>query len=322
MAKAETPFAMAQTPELNFRPFYDANTATFNYADFWAAELKKKHDDKTYRYFTNVNRLASHFPQAKTPGKNELITIWCANDYLGMSHNAEVLKATHDAIDLLGTGSGGSRNLSGHGQLIEDLEKTVARLHGKESGLVFSSCHVAVENALAVLSKKLPDCVHLSDQDNHSCIIQGISHSRSKKMIWAHNDMQDLEAKLSTLPPETPKIISFESVYSMDGSVAPIEAICDLAEKYGAITFLDEVHAVGMYGPHGEGVAAHLDYDAHKIGDGKRTVMDRVDIICATFGKAYGCYGGYMTGKADVVDMVRSHAPGTAHMMPHCSIPF
>jgi 5-aminolevulinate synthase len=227
-----------------------------------------------------------------------------------MTTNEQVIQATLDATRRFGTGSGGSRNLSGHNQATEDLEKTVAELHRKESSLVFSSCHVAVESTLAVLGAKLPDCVHISDRDNHSCIIQGISHSRAPKLIFKHNDMQDLEAKLSSLPLRVPKVISFESIYSMDGSVAPIKAVVRLAKKYGAITLLDEVHAVGMYGPRGEGVAAHLDYEMHQSGIYKGTVANEIDIICGTFAKAYGCSGGYIAAKANIVDMVRSYAPG------------
>ena len=203
----------------------------------------------------------------------------------------------------------------GHNQHAMALEKTLADLHGKEGALVFSSCYVANDATLATLGSKLPDCVILSDSMNHASMIQGIRHSGAKKIVFKHNDMADLEAKLASLPPEVPKIIAFESVYSMCGSVAPIEAICDLSDKYGAITFLDEVHAVGMYGSNGAGVAEHLDYDVYADPDRTKesqrgTVMDRIDIITGTLGKAYGCVGGYIAASAALVDTVRSLAPG------------
>ena len=243
------------------------------------------------------------------------VTVWCSNDYLGMGRNKHVLKTMHETLDNYGAGAGGTRNISGHNQHAVTLEKTLADLHGKEGALVFSSCYVANDATLATLGSKLPDCVILSDSMNHASMIQGIRHSGAKKMVFKHNDVVDLEAKLASLPPEQPKIIAFESVYSMCGSVAPIEAICDLADKYGAITFLDEVHAVGMYGPRGAGVAEHLDYDIYAdpnrtLESQKGSVMDRIDIITGTLGKAYGCVGGYIAGSAALVDTVRSLAPG------------
>jgi 5-aminolevulinate synthase len=216
---------------------------------------------------------------------------------------------------MYGAGAGGTRNISGHNQHAVALEKTLADLHGKDGALVFSSCYVANDATLATLGSKLPDCVILSDSMNHASMIQGIRHSGAKKMVFKHNDLVDLETKLASLPPEQPKIIAFESVYSMCGSVAPIEAICDLADKYGAVTFLDEVHAVGMYGPRGAGVAEHLDYEVYanpnRTRDSQKgSVMDRIDIITGTLGKAYGCVGGYIAGSAALVDAVRSLAPG------------
>lgn len=190
------------------------------------------------------------------------------------------------------------------------LEASLAKLHAKDAALVFTSCYVANDATLATLGSKLPNCVILSDSLNHASMIQGIRHSGAKKIVFKHNDLADLEAKLASLPTNVPKIIAFESVYSMCGSIGPIEGICDLAEKYGALTFLDEVHAVGMYGPHGAGVAEHLDYDAHLNGKPKGTIMDRVDIITGTLGKAYGCVGGYIAGSTKMVDTIRSLAPG------------
>ncbi|KZF22549.1 5-aminolevulinate synthase-like protein [Xylona heveae TC161] len=282
----------------------------FDYEGFYNAELEKKHKDKSYRYFNNINRLAKEFPRAHMSSKDERVTVWCSNDYLGMGRNPQVLKSMHETLDTYGAGAGGTRNISGHNQHAVALEGTLAKLHAKESALVFTSCYVANDATLATLGSKLPDCVILSDSSNHASMIQGIRHSGTKKMVFKHNDVADLEAKLASLPPEVPKIIAFESVYSMCGSIGPIEEICDLADKYGAITFLDEVHAVGMYGPHGAGVAEHLDFEAHAAGRPKGTVLDRIDIITGTLGKAYGCVGGYIAGSAKLVDTIRSLAPG------------
>ncbi|KAL4734884.1 mitochondrial 5-aminolevulinate synthase [Aspergillus similis] len=290
--------------------------APFDYNAFYNAELQKKHQDKSYRYFNNINRLAQEFPRAHTASKDEKVTVWCSNDYLGMGRNPEVLATMHKTLDTYGAGAGGTRNISGHNQHAVSLENTLAKLHGKEAALVFSSCFVANDATLATLGSKMPDCVILSDSLNHASMIQGIRHSGAKKMVFKHNDLVDLETKLASLPLHIPKIIAFESVYSMCGSIAPIEAICDLADKYGAITFLDEVHAVGMYGPHGAGVAEHLDYEIYASQDTanplstKGTVMDRIDIITGTLGKAYGCVGGYIAGSAALVDTIRSLAPG------------
>ncbi|KAJ4366895.1 5-aminolevulinate synthase, mitochondrial [Neocucurbitaria cava] len=284
--------------------------ARFDYEGFYHNELEKKHKDKSYRYFNNINRLAKEFPRAHKESKEDKVTVWCSNDYLGMGRNPHVLKSMHETLDNYGAGAGGTRNISGHNQHAVALEDTVAKLHAKEAALVFSSCYVANDATLATLGSKLPNCVILSDSLNHASMIQGIRHSGAKKMVFKHNDVADLEAKLQSIPSECPKIIAFESVYSMCGSIGPIEEICDLAEKYGAITFLDEVHAVGMYGPHGAGVAEHLDYEAHKAGRPQGTVQDRIDIITGTLGKAYGCVGGYIAGSAKLVDTIRSLAPG------------
>ena len=242
--------------------------------------------------------------------KSERVTVWCSNDYLGMGRNQHVLKTMHDTLEEYGAGAGGTRNISGHNQHAVALEASIAKLHAKEAALVFTSCYVANDATLATLGSKLPDCVIFSDSLNHASMIQGIRHSGAKKMVFKHNDLQDLEAKLASVPRSVPKIIAFESVYSMCGSIGPIEGICDLAEKYGAITFLDEVHAVGMYGPRGAGVAEHLDYEAHQNRRPEGTIMDRVDIITGTLGKAYGCVGGYIAGSAKMVDTIRSLAPG------------
>jgi 5-aminolevulinate synthase len=288
----------------------DNGTSKFDYGAFYNAELDKKHKDKSYRYFNNINRLAQEFPRAHKDNISEKVTVWCSNDYLGMGRNPQVLKTMHETLDKYGAGAGGTRNISGHNQHAVGLEKTLAKLHSKEAALVFSSCFVANDATLATLGSKVPDCVILSDSLNHASMIQGIRHSGAKKIVFKHNDMADLEAKLASLPVEVPKIIAFESVYSMCGSIGPIEEICDLAEKYGALTFNDEVHAVGMYGPHGAGVAEHLDYEAHKAGKPAGTIMDRCDIITGTLGKAFGVVGGYIAGSAKLVDTIRSLAPG------------
>ena len=289
--------------------------APFDYEAFFVGELDKKHKDQSYRYFNNINRLAAKFPVAHTGSPGAEVDVWCSNDYLGMSKNPVVLETMHRALNKYGAGAGGTRNIAGNGQMHLALETELATLHRKPAALVFSSCYVANDATLATLGSKMPGCVIFSDSMNHASMIQGIRHSQARKVIFKHNDMADLEQKLAQFPKETPKIIAFESVYSMCGSVGPIEKICDLAEQYGAITFLDEVHAVGMYGPRGAGVAEHLDFQAHHAAGQsphaiKGTAMDRIDIITGTLGKAYGVVGGYIAGSADLVDMVRSYAPG------------
>ncbi|KAJ6629242.1 5-aminolevulinate synthase [Mycena sp. CBHHK59/15] len=287
----------------------------FNYDRFYVEELDKKHKDKSYRYFNNINRLAAKFPIAHTSDVKDEVQVWCSNDYLGMGNNPVVLETMHRALDKYGHGAGGTRNIAGNGAMHLGLEQELATLHRKPAALVFSSCYVANDATLSTLGAKLPGCVFFSDTMNHASMIQGMRHSGAKRVLFKHNDMEDLENKLMAYPKETPKIIAFESVYSMCGSIGPIKEICDLAEQYGALTFLDEVHAVGLYGPHGAGVAEHLDYDVHKaVGNSpnaiKGTVMDRVDIITGTLGKAYGAVGGYIAGSDDMVDMIRSYAPG------------
>lgn len=320
MLKNKAPFAnrspFAESSAAAVKPNAPAAAKRFDYEGFYEKELQKKHQDKSYRYFNNINRLAQEFPRAHMSSPEDRVTVWCSNDYLGMGRNPEVLKTMHQTLDNYGAGAGGTRNISGHNQHAVELERTLAKLHGKEGALVFSSCYVANDATLATLGSKLPECVILSDSLNHASMIQGIRHSGASKMVFKHNDLKDLEAKLASLPPHVPKIIAFESVYSMCGSIAPIEEICDLADEYGAITFLDEVHAVGMYGPHGAGVAEHLDFDTYASANTlqprstKGTVMDRIDIITGTLGKAYGCVGGYIAGSAPLVDTIRSLAPG------------
>lgn len=288
------------------------------YDQQYREDLEKKHSDKSYRYFNNINRLAEEFPLAHMQKETEKVTVWCANDYVGMSSNPAVLDAAHKALDKYGAGAGGTRNIAGHNRHAVGIEQTAAKLHKKDAALVFSSCFVANDAVLMLFGRRFKDLVYFSDEMNHASMIQGIRNSRAEKVIWKHNDLVDLENKLKQYPVSQPKIIAFESVYSMSGSIAPIEAICDLAKKYNALTFLDEVHAVGMYGPHGAGVAEHLDFDFHAtngkapLGRPGRTqdVMSRVDVITGTLGKSYGSVGGYVAGSRDFIDWVRSYAPG------------
>lgn len=286
----------------------------FDYEAVPRSVLDKKHEDGSYRYFNNINRMAKEFPLAHMARKEDKVNVWCSNDYLGMGRSPTTLGAMHYALDEYGAGAGGTRNIAGHNRHAVELEATIARLHQKEAALVFSSCYVANDATLATLAAKLPGCVILSDSLNHASIIQGIQHSNAKKVIFHHNDAIDLEAKLAALPLHTPKIIAFESIYSMCGTVAPIQEICDIAHKYGALTFLDEVHAVGMYGPRGAGVAEHIDWQDRIQGNmpqqQSRTLMDRIDIVSGTLGKAYGVIGGYIACSANLVDMIRSLAPG------------
>ncbi len=254
-----------------------------------------------YRTFATLERMAGDFPCAlyhAPDGSKREVTVWCSNDYLGMGQHPFVLKAAHEALENSGSGAGGTRNISGTTRYHVELEESVADLHGKEAGLVFSSGYVANEGALSTLGKLLPDCVILSDSMNHASMIHGIKSSGAKKFIYRHNDMDQLEGYLKTLPVNVPKIIAFESVYSMDGDIAPIEETIALAQRYGAMTYLDEVHAVGLYGPRGGGVAE------------ARGVMDDIDIIEGTFGKVYGNMGGFITGKRAVLDAIRSFASG------------
>ncbi|GMM36403.1 5-aminolevulinate synthase [Saccharomycopsis crataegensis] len=299
------------------QPFVAAgvsNETAYDYEGMFEDELMKKRQDKSYRYFNNINRLAKEFPKAHRDLESDKVTVWCSNDYLGMGRNQEVLKAMQASLEKYGSGAGGTRNIAGHNKHSMALEAELAALHKKEAALVFSSCFVANDSVLSLLGQKIKDLVIFSDELNHASMITGIKHSGSKKHIFKHNDLSDLESKLAMYPKSTPKLIAFESVYSMCGSVSPIDEICDLAKKYGAITFLDEVHSVGMYGPHGAGVAEHLDFDAH-LATGIRspefkTVSDKVDMITGTLGKTFGTVGGYVAASANLVDWVRSYAPG------------
>ncbi len=271
-----------------------------DYVRVFAEALGRLHSEGRYRVFADIRRRRGAFPSAEqtTGSGTRPITVWCSNDYLGMGQHPDVLDAMHAAIDCAGAGSGGTRNISGTTHYHVDLEAELADLHGKEAALVFTSAFVANDTTLATLQKLLPGSVILSDEKNHASMIAGIRNGGGEKTVWRHNDLADLEGKLKLMERDRPKIIAFESVYSMDGTISDIGAICDLAKAYGALTYLDEVHAVGLYGPRGGGIAER---------DG---VMARIDIINGTLAKGFGVMGGYIAANRDIVDAIRSFAPG------------
>jgi len=270
------------------------------FRDQFAAAVDNVREEGRYRIFRDIRRKAGAFPKATWFKENseQEITVWCSNDYLGMGQNECVVEAVKSAVDAAGTGSGGTRNISGTTRYHVQLEAELADLHQKDAALVLTSGYVANEATLGVMSKILPGLVIFSDEMNHASMISGIQRSRSEKKIFKHNDLNDLEEKLKAVPFDVPKLIAFESVYSMDADIAPIREICDLADKYNALTYIDEVHAVGMYGPTGGGVCE------------ARGLMDRIDIIQGTLAKAYGMIGGYIAADAIIIDAVRSMASG------------
>ena len=272
-----------------------------NYEDQIEASISRLHDEGRYRTFIDIERERGNFPYASwrsSSGEFEKITVWCGNDYLGMGQNSLVLEAMHEALDEAGAGSGGTRNISGTTIYHNELERELADLHLKESALLFTSAYIANDATLSTLAKLLPNLIIYSDELNHASMIEGIRRNGGEKRIFKHNDMGHLRKLLEQDDRAAPKLIAFESIYSMDGDFAPIKEICDLAEEFSAMTYLDEVHAVGMYGASGAGVAQ------------QENLMDRVDIINGTLAKAYGVMGGYIASSGKICDAIRSYAPG------------
>ena len=271
-----------------------------DYQSFFEGAIDQLKAEKRYRVFADLERIVGRFPHAiwRKEEQAREIVVWCSNDYLGMGQHQSVLGAMIETASGMGAGAGGTRNISGTNHPLVELEAELADLHGKEAGLVFTSGFVSNEAAISTIARLLPDCLILSDELNHASMIEGIRRSGCEKKLWRHNDVAHLEELLAASEPGRAKLIVFESVYSMDGDISPIKEICDVAEKYGALTYIDEVHAVGMYGPRGGGIAD------------REGVMHRIDVIEGTLAKAFGTLGGYITATKAICDAVRSYAPG------------
>lgn len=282
-------------------PAFTTQTGPFKYDEFFNEMIEKKKQDHSYRVFRKMNRKANNFPMAADytyQREPENVTVWCSNDYLGMSRHPTVVNAAKLVIDQNGVGAGGTRSIAGTSLYHDLLEKSLAEWHQKEAGLIFSSCYVANDTALYTLGQKLPGCIIFSDEGNHASMIHGIRTSGAPKKIFRHNDPEHLEELLRNSDPNVPKIVAFETVHSMTGAVCPLEELCDISHRYGALTFVDEVHAVGLYGKHGAGIGER---------DG---LLDKMDIISGTLGKAIGCIGGYLVGKEKLIDTLRSYGSG------------